>query len=171
MYLGYINVRWEAVLIVAKHGCYQLIPGTLSFTLSLSRSLFPILYFTLSFCLSPFLSLIRFLGFNISHIFPIFSLTFSLFHSYFSPSFSLIHYFSMRAGIVARMEEGRSAFKILTGKPTGKRPLGKPRRRWEDNIRIDLEELGTSTRIWVDSAQDTGNWRVLVNGALNLLVP
>ena len=46
------------------------------------------------------------------------------------------------AGHVARMEEGRSAFKILTGKPTGKRPLGSSRRRWEDNIRIDLEEIG-----------------------------
>ena len=46
---------------------------------------------------------------------------------------------------VARMEEGRSAFKILTGKPTGKRPLGRPRRRWEDNIRIDLEEIGINS--------------------------
>ena len=46
------------------------------------------------------------------------------------------------AGHVARMEEGRSAFKILTGKPTGKRPLGRPWRRWEDNIRMDLEEIG-----------------------------
>ena len=46
------------------------------------------------------------------------------------------------AGHVARMEESRSAFKILTGKPTGKRPLGRPRRRWEDNIRLDLEEIG-----------------------------
>ena len=45
------------------------------------------------------------------------------------------------AGHVARMEEGRSAFKILTGKPTGKRPLGRPRRRWEDNIKMDLEEI------------------------------
>ena len=45
------------------------------------------------------------------------------------------------AGHLARMEEGRSAFKILTGKPTGKRPLGRPRRRWEDNIRMDLEEV------------------------------
>ena len=46
------------------------------------------------------------------------------------------------AGHVGRMEEGRSAFNILTGKPTGKRPLGRPRRRWEDNIRMDLEEIG-----------------------------
>ena len=47
---------------------------------------------------------------------------------------------------VARMEEGRSAFKMLTGKPTGKRPLGRPRHRWEDNIRIYLKEIGISTR-------------------------
>jgi hypothetical protein len=50
------------------------------------------------------------------------------------------------------MEEG-SAFKILTGTPTGKRPLGRPRHRWEDNIRIDLKEIGTNTRNWVDSAR------------------
>ena len=49
------------------------------------------------------------------------------------------------AGHVARMEEGRSAFKILTSKPTGKRPLGKPRRRWEDNIKMYLEEIGIKT--------------------------
>ena len=68
------------------------------------------------------------------------------------------------------MEEGRSAFKILTGKPTGKRPLGKPRRGWEDNIRMDLEEIGINACNWVDSAQDR-DWRALVNAALNLLVP
>ena len=55
---------------------------------------------------------------------------------------------------VARMEEGRSAFKILTGKPTGKRPLGRPRRRWEDNIRMDLEEIAINAGNWVDSSQD-----------------
>ena len=58
------------------------------------------------------------------------------------------------AGHVARMEEGRSAFKILTGKPTGKRPLGRPRRRLEDNIRMDLKEIGMKYRNWVDSFQD-----------------
>ena len=58
------------------------------------------------------------------------------------------------AGHVARMEEGRSALKILTGKPTGKKSLGRPRRRWEDNFRMNLKEIGTSTRNWVDSAQD-----------------
>ena len=61
----------------------------------------------------------------------------------------------------------RSAFKILTGK----RPLGRPRRRWEDNIRMDLEEVGINTRIWVDSAQDRDYWIALVNAALNLRVP
>jgi hypothetical protein len=70
------------------------------------------------------------------------------------------------AGNVDRMEEGRSAFKILTDKPTGKIPLGRPRRRWEDNIRMDLEEVGC-----VDSAQDRDYSRALVNAALNLRVP
>ena len=65
------------------------------------------------------------------------------------------------AGHVARIEEGKSAFKILTGKPTGKRPLGRPRRRWEDNIRMDLEEICINTGNWVDSAQDTDYWRAL----------
>ena len=75
------------------------------------------------------------------------------------------------AGYVARMEEGRSAFKLLTGKLTGKRPLGRLRRRWEDNIRMDLEEIGINAGNWVDSAQDRHYWRVLVNAALNLRVP
>ena len=75
------------------------------------------------------------------------------------------------AGNVARMEEVRSAFKILTGKPTGKRHLGRPRRRWKDNIRMDLEEIGINAGNWVDSAQDRNYWRALVNVALNLRVP
>ena len=57
-------------------------------------------------------------------------------------------------GHVARMEENRSAFKILTGKPTGKRPLGRPRRRWEDYIRKYLREIYINTWNWVDSTQD-----------------
>ena len=75
------------------------------------------------------------------------------------------------AGYVARMEEGRNTFKILTGKPTGKRPLGRPRRRWEDNIRMELEVIGIDVANWVDSAQDRNYWRALVNAALNLRVP
>ena len=72
---------------------------------------------------------------------------------------------------VTRMEKDRSAFKILTGTPAGKRPLRRPSRRWEDSIRIDLKEIGKNTRNWVDSAQDEDYWRTLVNAALNLRVP
>ena len=62
-----------------------------------------------------------------------------------------------------------SAFKILTGRPFGKRPLGRPRRRWKDNIRMDLEEIRINAGNWVDSAQDRDYWRALVNATLNLL--
>ena len=61
-------------------------------------------------------------------------------------------------------------FKILTGKPTGKRPLGRSRFRWEDNNRMDPEEIGIDAGNWVDSAQDRHYWRSLVNAALNLRV-
>ena len=61
------------------------------------------------------------------------------------------------------MEEGRSSFTILTGRPTGKRPLG----RWGDNVGMDLEEIGINAGNWVDSAQDRNYWRALVNAALN----
>ena len=67
------------------------------------------------------------------------------------------------AGHVARMEGGRRAFNILTGRPTGKRPSGRPRRRWEDNIRMDLKEIGIDTRNWVDIG--------ILNAALNLRIP
>ena len=56
------------------------------------------------------------------------------------------------------MEEVRSAFKILTVKPTGKRPLGRPRRRWEDNIRMDLEVIGINAENWIDSAKHRDYW-------------
>ena len=72
---------------------------------------------------------------------------------------------------VARMEEGRSAFKILKSKPTEKKPSGRPRRRWEDNIRMDFEEIGINAGNWIDLAQDRNFWRALVNVALNLQVP
>ena len=65
------------------------------------------------------------------------------------------------AGHVVRMEEGRSSFKILTSKPTGKRPLGRPRRGWEGNIRMDLEEIGVNACNWVVSAQDRNCWKPL----------
>jgi hypothetical protein len=65
------------------------------------------------------------------------------------------------------MDECRSAFKIVTGKPTGKRNLGRPRRIWEANTRTDLGEIGTNTRNWVDAAQDRDYWRALVYTKLN----
>jgi hypothetical protein len=69
------------------------------------------------------------------------------------------------------MEEGRSAFKILTVKPTGKRPLGRPKRRWEKNIRMNLEEIDINAGNWDDSAQDRNYWRALLNAELNFRVP
>ena len=75
------------------------------------------------------------------------------------------------AGHVARMEEGGSASKILTGKLTAKRPLGRTRHKWEDSIIIELKEVGINTRNSADSAQDRDYWRALVNAALNLQVP
>jgi hypothetical protein len=69
------------------------------------------------------------------------------------------------------MEESRSSLKISTGTPTGKRSLGRPRSRWEDNFRMDIREISINSRNWVDSAQDWDYWRVLVTAALNLLVP
>ena len=69
------------------------------------------------------------------------------------------------------MEEGRSSIKILTGKPTDKKPLGRPKRRWEDNIRMDFEEICINAWNWVDSAQERDYWRALVTAQLNLRVP
>ena len=75
------------------------------------------------------------------------------------------------AGCVVRMKVGRSAFKILTDIPIGNRPLGRPRRRWEENIKLDFKEIDVSTKKWVDLAQDTDNWRAVLNAALILRVP
>ena len=75
------------------------------------------------------------------------------------------------AGHVARMEEDKSAFKILTDTPTGKIHLGRIRRRWEDNIRMDLKEFGINTSNWIDSTQERDYWRAHVNAALNFWVP
>ena len=69
------------------------------------------------------------------------------------------------------MEESNCVLKFLTGKPTGKRPLGRPRRRLEDNMRIDLKEIGVNTRNWVDTTLDWDYWVVLVTVASNLWVP
>jgi hypothetical protein len=67
------------------------------------------------------------------------------------------------AGHVARMGETRNAYRILVGKPEEKRPLGRPRRRWVDNIMIDLREIGWDGIDWIDLAEDRDQWRALVN--------
>jgi hypothetical protein len=75
------------------------------------------------------------------------------------------------AGHVARMGEGIGAYRVLVGRPEGRRPLGSPRRRWEDNIKMDLQEVGWGGVDWTDMAQDRGRWRALVNAVMNLRVP
>jgi hypothetical protein len=69
------------------------------------------------------------------------------------------------------MWEKKNAYGILVGKPEGKRPLGRPRRRWVDNINIDLREIGWDGMDWIDLAQDRDQWRALVNMVMNLRVP
>ena len=68
-----------------------------------------------------------------------------------------------RAGNVARRVESRSVYRVLVGKPDGKRPLERPRRRWEDNIKMDLQEVGCEGMDWIELAQDWDRWRALVN--------
>jgi len=75
------------------------------------------------------------------------------------------------AGHVARMGEGRGVYRILVGKPEGRRPLGRPRRRWEDNIRMDLGEVECGCVDWMELAQDRDRWRALVSAVMNLRVP
>ena len=74
------------------------------------------------------------------------------------------------AGHVARIGEGRGVHRVLVGKPEGKRPLGRPRHRWEDNIKTDLWEVG-GVGDWMELAQDRDRWRALVNMVMNLRVP
>jgi hypothetical protein len=71
----------------------------------------------------------------------------------------------------ARKGEKRDAYRLKMGKPEGKRPLGRPRRRWVDNIRMDLVEVGWSDVDWIGLAKDRNRWRALVNSVLNLRVP
>jgi len=74
-------------------------------------------------------------------------------------------------GHVARMGEGRGVYRVLVGKPEGKRALGRPRLRWDDNIKMDLQEVGCGGMEWVELAQDRDRWGGLVNAVMNLRVP
>ena len=75
------------------------------------------------------------------------------------------------AGHVARMEQFRNAYRVLVRKPEGKRPLGRPRRRWDYNIEMDLREVGCDAGDWVDVARDRDQWRDCVRAVMNLRVP
>jgi len=75
------------------------------------------------------------------------------------------------AGHVARMGEESVVYRVLVGKPEGKRPLGRPRRRWVDNIRMDLQEVGCEYMDWIGLAQDRDRWRTFVSAVMNLWVP
>jgi len=75
------------------------------------------------------------------------------------------------AGHVAHIGEGRGVYRVLVGKPEGRRPLGRPRRRWEDNIMMDLREVGCGRVDWMELAQDRDKWRALVSAVMNFRVP
>ena len=74
-------------------------------------------------------------------------------------------------GHVACMGEGRGVYRVLVGKPEGKRPLGRPRLRWEDNVKMDLQEVGYGGMDWIELAQDRDRWCALVKAVMNLQVP
>ena len=72
---------------------------------------------------------------------------------------------------VACIGDWKGVYRVLVGKPEGNRPLGRPRRRWEDNMKMDLQEVGCEGMDWIDLAQDTDRWRALVNAVMNFRVP
>ena len=74
------------------------------------------------------------------------------------------------AGHIARMEQSRNAYRVLVGKSVGKRSLGRPRRRWEDNIKMDLREVACVLRDWIDLAEDSDQCRAYVRAVINLRV-
>jgi len=74
------------------------------------------------------------------------------------------------AGLVAHMGERKGIKRVVVGKPEGKRPLGRPRRRWEDNIKMDLQEVGCGDIDWINLAKDRDRWRTLLTDVMNLLV-
>ena len=72
------------------------------------------------------------------------------------------------SGHITRMGEKRGVYRVLVGKPEGKKPLGRPRRRWENNIKKDLQEVGCGGMDWIELAQDRDRWRALMNAVINL---
>ena len=72
---------------------------------------------------------------------------------------------------MARMGEEKGVYRVLVGKPEGRRPLGRPRRRWVDNIKMDLEEVGCGGMDWIGLTQDRDSWRTLVSAVMNPRVP
>jgi hypothetical protein len=95
-------------------------------------------------------------------------------HSLYSPP-NIVRVIKSRrmrwAGHMARIGEGRGVYRVLVGRSEGKRPLGRPRCRWEDNIRMDLREIGIDGANWIQLAQDRVQWRAFVNTVTNLWVP
>jgi len=91
---------------------------------------------------------------------------------YFSPNFVRVIKSRIRwARHVALIGEKRGLYRVLVGKPEGRRPLGRPSRRWEDNIKMDLQEVGCGVMDWVELARDRDMWRALVTGVMNIRVP
>jgi hypothetical protein len=95
-------------------------------------------------------------------------------HSLYSP-LNIVRVIKLRrmrwAGHVARMGEGRGVYRVLVGRPEGKRPLGRPRCRWEGNIKMDLTKIGIDGAYWIQLAQDRVQWRDCVNTVMTLRVP
>jgi hypothetical protein len=112
--------------------------------------------------------LLRFFSNNHCKITPSVTIFKIISHSYLQITIIIL---LRRAGHVPRMGEKRNAYRVLVGKPGGKRPLGRPRRRWVDNIRMDLRVVGCGDVDWIGLAQDRNRWRALVNSVLNLRVP
>ena len=90
---------------------------------------------------------------------------------YSSPSIIRVLNRDRRAGHVALIEQSINAYRVLVGKSEGKRPLGRPRHRWEDNIKVDLREVGCDPGEWIDLAQDRDQWRAYVKAVVNHQVP